>query len=196
MSAYLDGLTTWEPQHDQLLVRPLTPADRTAGGVLIIPDAARERPHQGVVIAVGPGAIATLNGTTIPVGSKPGDLVAFGKYAGMDFDIDGKLVLIMRDVEALIRRPAGSFALVEHEDGKYAHVAGYVCEHCPKVVSELIEQERARLRQAAIEREFGPNFVPTPAQQKTARENADGEIGAELGDDEPFEPPTVRNEVI
>lgn len=141
-------MNAWQPQHDQILVRPLTPADRTTGGVIVIPDAARERPQQGIVVAVGPGKVTELTAALVPCSAQVGDLIAFGKYAGMDFDIDGKLVLIMRDVEALIRRPAGTFTLVEHEDGKYAHVEGYLCEHCPKVVSELIEAERERLRQA------------------------------------------------
>lgn len=161
MSAFLGGLPPWQPQHDQILVRPLTAADRTVSGMIIIPDAARERPHQGIVVAVGPGAVAQMTGILIPPASAVGDLVCFGKYAGMDFDIDGKLVLIMRDVEALIRRPAGTFTLVEHDDGKFAHVEGYVCEHCPKVVSEVIEQERERLRLA---REVRVPGLETPVE--------------------------------
>lgn len=169
MSTSTEPLSTWQPQHDQLIVRPLTPADRTAGGILLIPDAARDRPQQGVVLAVGPGAVTQFTGLTLRPNAEVGDLVAFGKYAGMEFDIDGKVVLIMRDVEALIRRPAGTFTLVEHEDGKYAHVEGYVCEHCPKVVSELIEQERARLREARTEPR--PAFIDSPPDAEVPSES-------------------------
>lgn len=121
---------SWQPLADQILVRPLIAADRTASG-LLIPDAGREKPQTGIVIAVGPG---DLNGWANQIA--PGDLVAFGKYAGVSFDLDGQDVLLMREREALAKQAAGSFRLVEHEVAHgittrtVAHEASGRCEHC------------------------------------------------------------------
>jgi chaperonin GroES len=149
--------TTWQPKHDQLIVRPLTPADRTASGLLVIPEEGRERPQSGIVIAAGPGMVAAQTGVLVPVSSQVGDLVAFGKYAGSEFDVDGKRVLVMRDLEAILRKPAGSYELVEHEDGKYAHEAGFICDHCPTdgTLAALREEfhEERRAGDDGIERE-------------------------------------------
>lgn len=139
----------WEPKHDQLIIRPLTPADRTLGGMVIIPDAARERPQRGVVVAIGPGVVAPDTGAHVPVSSQVGDLVMFGKYAGSEIDIDGKAHLVMRDLEAFLRKPLGSYELLEHEGGKYVHEAGYLCDYCP--ASTALQEERERLRQERFE---------------------------------------------
>lgn len=139
--------TTWEPKHDQIIVRPLTPADRSASGLLVLPEEGRERPQTGVVLAIGPGIHAADTGALVEVTSRVGDLVAFGKYAGAEFDVDGRRVLVMRDLEAILRKPASAFELVEHEDGKYAHEAGYLCDHCP---SASLDAERERLRRERL----------------------------------------------
>jgi chaperonin GroES len=125
----------WQARGDQLLVRPLLTADRTHGG-LFIPDDARERPQKGVVLAVGPGLASELSGNITPCQSNVGDLVLFGKYAGMAEDLGDEQVIIMRDQEALCAKPAGSYTLVEHIDGRgrpVFHEEGLTCEHCPGV---------------------------------------------------------------
>jgi chaperonin GroES len=133
----------WRPKGDQLLVRPLITADRTDGG-LFIPDEARERPQRGIVLAVGPGLAAELTGQLVAPQSQVGDLVLFGKYAGMTEDLgDGQEVIIMRDQEALAAKPAGSFTLVEHVDARgrrHIHEEGMACEHCPGVDLEQLRQ--------------------------------------------------------
>lgn len=144
--------STWQPKHDQIIVRPLTSADRTLSGLLIIPEEHRERPQTGVVLAIGPGIYAQDSGRFVPVSSRVGDLVAFGRYAGSEFDIDGKRVLVMRDLEAIIGKPAGSYQLVEHEDGKFVHEAGYLCDKCPASPGLEVERERLREERRAQER--------------------------------------------
>jgi chaperonin GroES len=135
----------WAPKGDYILVRPCIAAERTAGG-LYLPEEARERPQKGVVLAVGPGLTSELGGQALTPQSQIGDLVVFGKYAGVDFDLDGEPVLLMRDQEALARKPQASFTLVEHVDPrgrKVQHEEGLTCEHCPR---PNFEKERERLR--------------------------------------------------
>lgn len=129
-------LTAWEPRHDQIIVRPMEAASRTAGG-LVLPDQARDKPQQGVVLAVGPDAEARL---------AEGDVVAYGKFAGIVFDDPAAPVplLVMREVEAILYRRAGSVALIEHETpaGRRAlHEAGTVCEHCPSPELDRLRAE-------------------------------------------------------
>ncbi len=143
-------MKNWQPLADQILVRALIPADRTATGLLILPENNRERPQQGIVVAVGPGAFVEGVGLVTPQ-VDAGDLVAFGKYAGIDFELDGEPVLLMRDREALARKVAGTYELVEHEIAygvgtrRVAHEAGRLCEHCQPVKSTFLEEERERL---------------------------------------------------
>jgi len=87
------------PLHDRLLVRRIEAKDMAKGGI-IIPDTAKEKPHEGEVLAAGNGKILE-NGTTLALDVKVGDKILFGKYTGTDITIDGKEVLIMREDEVL-----------------------------------------------------------------------------------------------
>jgi chaperonin GroES len=138
--------TRWTPRGDILLVLPLVAADRTAGG-LVIPDAHRERPQTGLVLAVGPGLHAPDTGALVPVLSQVGDLVTFGAYAGSSFEIDGTPCLLMRDMETMAAKAPGTYALVQHgSDGRQIHEAGLTCEACPlPAPSRYLAEERARL---------------------------------------------------
>ena len=86
------------PLHDRVLVRRLEEKETAKGGI-IIPDTAKEKPHEGEVIAVGAGKIE--KGHRIPLDVKAGDRVLFGKYAGTEIKIDGEDFLIMREEEVL-----------------------------------------------------------------------------------------------
>lgn len=141
---------SWLPLADQILVRPLIAADRTASG-LLIPDANREKPQLGVVVRVNELGWREDGSYKLP-DVQVGELVAFGKYAGVAFDLDGEDVLLMREREALARRPVASFTLVTHTvthgiaTREVCHLAGGRCEHCPEEPkSALLEEERARL---------------------------------------------------
>lgn len=138
----MGSMSAWEPVGDQILVRPLIAADRTASG-LLLPEQNRERPQTGIVMAIGPSITRAIS---------VGDLVAFGKYAGMTFQVDGEDVLLMRDLEALARKTVGAYELCEHEievgvgTRRVFHELSDRCEHCPSdPPSELIARERARL---------------------------------------------------
>jgi chaperonin GroES len=86
------------PLHDRLLVRRVEEETKSKGGI-IIPDTAKEKPQEGVVIAVGGGRQEP--GKTIPVDIKPGDRILFGKYAGTEIKLDGKDHLILREDDIL-----------------------------------------------------------------------------------------------
>ena len=90
------------PLHDRVLVRPQAPEEKTAGGI-IIPDTAKEKPQEGVVVAVGNGKI-TDDGKTLPLSIKEGYKVLYGKYGGTEISVDGEDMLIMResDIYAII----------------------------------------------------------------------------------------------
>ncbi len=85
------------PLHDRILVERIEEEEKTAGGI-IIPDAAKEKPSQGKVIAVGNGR-KTDDGKVIPLDVKEGDRILFGKYAGTEIKVEGKEYLMMREDE-------------------------------------------------------------------------------------------------
>jgi chaperonin GroES len=91
------------PLHDRVIVKRVEEEDKTSGGI-IIPDAAKEKPQQGKVIAVGKGKILE-NGKISPLAVKKGNRILFGKYAGQEIKIDGEEHLIMRedDILAIIK---------------------------------------------------------------------------------------------
>ncbi|MBW2625228.1 MAG: co-chaperone GroES [Syntrophobacteria bacterium] len=93
----------YRPLHDRVIVKRVEEEEKTSGGI-IIPDAAKEKPQQGKVIAVGKGKILE-NGKVSPLAVKKGDRILFGKYAGTDIKIDDEEHLIMRedDILAIIK---------------------------------------------------------------------------------------------
>ncbi len=98
--------TKLTPLHDRILVRRVE-AEETARGGIIIPDTAKEKPQEGVVVAVGTGK--REKGELIPLAVKEGDRILFGKYAGNEVRIDDEELVIMREEEVLgILSGAGS----------------------------------------------------------------------------------------
>src|SRR3712207_989033 len=89
----------FRPLHDRVVVRRLDAEEKTAGGI-IIPDTAKEKPQQGQVLAVGPGA-RDETGKVQPLDVKPGDRVLFGKWSGTEVRIDGEDLLIMKESDIL-----------------------------------------------------------------------------------------------
>jgi chaperonin GroES len=91
-----------KPLRDKVVVMRLEEEEKKIGGI-IIPDTAKEKPMQGKVIAVGPGAL-DKNGKRMPLDVKKGDKVLFGKYSGTEVSIDGKEYLIMdsSDIYAIL----------------------------------------------------------------------------------------------
>src|SRR5208337_1684339 len=83
------------PLHDRVVVRRIEEEEKTAGGI-IIPDTAKEKPMQGEVIAVGPGA-RDESGKLMPLDVKKGDRVLFGKWSGTEVKIDGEELAIMKE---------------------------------------------------------------------------------------------------
>jgi len=87
------------PLHDRVIVKRVEEEKKSAGGI-IIPDAAAEKPVQGVVKAVGKGKILE-NGDIRPLDLKVGDKVLFGKYSGTEVKVDGEDVLVMREEDVM-----------------------------------------------------------------------------------------------
>jgi chaperonin GroES len=84
-----------KPLHDRVIVKRVEEEEKTKGGI-IIPDTAKEKPVEGLILAVGDGKVAD-DGKKIALEVKAGDKVLFGKYAGTEIQIDGEEHLIMRE---------------------------------------------------------------------------------------------------
>jgi chaperonin GroES len=89
----------FRPLHDRIVVRRIEAEQKSAGGI-IIPDTAKEKPQQGEVIAVGPGA-RNEQGQLVPLDVKAGDTVLFGKWSGTEVKIDGEDLLIMKESDIM-----------------------------------------------------------------------------------------------
>ena len=89
----------FRPLHDRVVVKRVEEDTKTAGGI-IIPDSAKEKPQQGEVVAVGPGA-RDEQGKVVALEVKPGDRVLFGKWSGTEVKIDGEDLLIMKESDIL-----------------------------------------------------------------------------------------------
>jgi chaperonin GroES len=87
------------PLQDRLVVRRTQEEEKTKGGI-IIPDTAKEKPLEGVVVAVGSGAVLK-NGKVVPLDVKEGDKVLFGKYTGTEVKVDGEELVLLREDDVL-----------------------------------------------------------------------------------------------
>ena len=95
----------FRPLHDRVVIRRIEQEAKTKGGI-IIPDNAKEKPQEGEVIAVGPGA-HDEKGKLVPIEVKAGDRVLFGKWSGSEVKIDGEDLLIMKESDIM--------GVIEHE---------------------------------------------------------------------------------
>ena len=89
----------FRPLHDRVVVKRVDSETKTAGGI-IIPDTAAEKPQQGEIVAVGPGARDEA-GKLLPIDLKKGDKVLFGKWSGTEVKIDGQELLIMKESDIM-----------------------------------------------------------------------------------------------
>ena len=89
----------FRPLHDRIVVKRITAEEKTAGGI-IIPDTAKEKPMEGEVVAVGPGA-RNEQGAIVALDVKAGDRVLFGKWSGTEVRIDGEDLLIMKESDIM-----------------------------------------------------------------------------------------------
>ena len=89
----------FRPLHDRVVVRRLEGEEKSKGGI-IIPDTAKEKPQEGEVIAVGPGARDEA-GKLIPLDVKAGDRILFGKWSGTEVKLDGQEYLIMKESDVM-----------------------------------------------------------------------------------------------
>jgi|ERR1051326_2328994 chaperonin GroES len=89
----------FRPLHDRVVVRRVEAEEKTAGGI-IIPDTAKEKPMEGEVVAVGPGARGE-DGKIQPLDVKSGDRVLFGKWSGTEVKLDGEDLIIMKESDIM-----------------------------------------------------------------------------------------------
>ena len=89
----------FRPLQDRVLIRRIEQEEKTSGGI-IIPDTAKEKPMEGDVVAVGPGARAE-DGRVLPLDVKVGDRVLFGKWSGTEIKLDGEDLMIMKESDLM-----------------------------------------------------------------------------------------------
>ena len=89
----------FRPLHDRIVVKRITAEEKTAGGI-IIPDTAKEKPMEGEVIAVGPGARGE-DGKLNPLDVKVGDRILFGKWSGTEIKIDNEDYVVMKESDVM-----------------------------------------------------------------------------------------------
>ncbi|MER8376392.1 co-chaperone GroES [Mesorhizobium sp. M1406] len=89
----------FRPLHDRILVRRIEAEEKTSGGI-IIPDTAKEKPQEGEVLAVGPGA-RDDGGKLVELDVKVGDRILFGKWSGTEIRLDGQDLLVMKESDVM-----------------------------------------------------------------------------------------------
>src|SRR5580765_1421809 len=89
----------FRPLHDRVVVKRVEEEGKTKGGI-IIPDTAKEKPMEGEIVAVGPGA-RDEKGTLVPLDVKKGDRILFGKWSGTEIKLDGVEYLIMKESDIM-----------------------------------------------------------------------------------------------
>ena len=90
---------SFRPLHDRVVVRRVDSEEKSAGGI-IIPDTAKEKPSEGVIVSVGPGA-RDDSGKIVAPDVKAGDRVLFGKWSGTEVKLDGEELLIMKESDIM-----------------------------------------------------------------------------------------------
>ena len=100
----------FKPLHDRVVIRRIEEEAKTKGGIFI-PDTAKEKPMEGEIVAVGPGA-RDETGKVVPLDVRPGDHILFGKWSGSEIKLDGEDLLIMKepDVMGVIEGPSIAIA--------------------------------------------------------------------------------------
>ena len=101
----------FRPLHDRVVIRRVDAEAKTAGGIFI-PDTAQEKPMEGEIVAVGPGA-RDEKGTIVPLDVKPGDRILFGKWSGTEIKLDGEDLLIMSESDIMGVLEGPSIAIVK-----------------------------------------------------------------------------------
>ena len=91
--------TKFRPLHDRVVVKRIDAEEKTKGGI-IIPDTAKEKPMEGEIVAVGPGA-RDEKGALVPLDVKKGDRILFGKWSGTEVKLDGEELLIMKESDIM-----------------------------------------------------------------------------------------------
>ncbi|HLK57949.1 MAG TPA: co-chaperone GroES [Chthonomonadaceae bacterium] len=92
-------MATLKPLNDRIIVKSVTPQEKTAGGI-ILPDSAQEKPQEAEVVAVGPGKVME-NGKTVPLEIKPGDRIIYAKYGGTEIKLGTEEFVILRQDDVL-----------------------------------------------------------------------------------------------
>jgi chaperonin GroES len=90
---------TFRPLHDRVLVKRTEAEEKTAGGI-IIPDTAKEKPMEGEVVAVGPGA-RSEDGKVLPMDVKQGDRILFGKWSGTEIKLGSQDYIVMKESDIM-----------------------------------------------------------------------------------------------
>ena len=147
-----------KPLQDWALIQRVEPEEKTAGGI-IIPDAAKEKPTEGIVLAIGPGKYIIEKGKEkekkkkfIPTILKPGERVMYGKYSAREFEVDGEPVILVREEDVLGTIEETSMAKRQTFE-----------------ITESIERPPAVKKESAITRVGPPSETKKPSVKKTVK---------------------------
>jgi chaperonin GroES len=133
---------TFRPLQDRVVVRRVDPEHKTAGGIFI-PDTAQEKPMEGTVVAVGPGA-RLEGGKVHPLDVEVGDRVLFGKWSGTEIKIDGEELIIIKERATDRQSHRSSGNPRPRDDAGPAHDGGAYSTVQLAVVCVVIRSDRAR----------------------------------------------------
>ena len=89
------------PIGDRIAVKPVAVEEKTKSGI-VLPGSAKEKPHQGEVVAVGSGYVSQATGQRIPLEVKVGDKVVYGRHAGVDVKFDGEELILLTENDILV----------------------------------------------------------------------------------------------
>ena len=129
----------FRPLHDRVVVRRLEEEERTKGGI-IIPDTAKEKPQQGEVVAVGPGA-RNEEGKIVALDVKEGDRVLFGKWSGTEVKIDGEDLLIMKESDILGVIETGRCRRRQRQEESRLSYRKYTPTNCAQVARRAVAHQ-------------------------------------------------------
>jgi chaperonin GroES len=136
-----EKLMKFRPLHDRVVIRRIEGEDKTKGGI-IIPDTVKEKPQEGEVIAVGPGA-RDESGKLVPLELKAGDRVLFGKWSGTEVKIDGEDLLIMKESDVMgVIEGASATKKKRPEAASSSHLKPWIEDHVRQRRTLLLRRAR------------------------------------------------------
>lgn len=162
LTAQIRSSFPWRPDGPILAVLPFTPAESSAGSLIVTPEASRQKPEYGLVFAAGSGGYSPESGTQLRVTHKVGELVMFGRYSGIEPEpVDGWKFYLLQDAVSYMTYQDENPTLLYHPDKKAVHFAGQRCEYCPRLDQPAAQPMMGEIIDAEVDEL--PSKVQPPA---------------------------------